>query len=196
MPRPPVTAIETAVLAVELPCRGLCPVGSGTLSARYPVAPAYTSRRILPVVVAKDAVEVGGALLQGLRGGRRTPGGHGEELGLVAGSVGAKERLVTLLGEAAQSLGFPEADLYLLGELVAVGKGRGAVGGPVERVNLMGELIDHVVPLLGGGHAPWRTASQARITGRQEKARHRMGPGWRREGGRIWKKTQVCPGIR
>jgi hypothetical protein len=46
----------------------------------------------------------GEVLLQGQRADEELLGGHGEELGLVAGSVGVKERLVVLLSEAAQAL--------------------------------------------------------------------------------------------
>ena len=97
--------------------------------------------RILAVVGAEDAVEVGSMLMESDGAVKEFLGSHGEELGLVLRAIGVEKGFVALLGEAAQAEKFAGAHGYPFGELVAIIEGRGAVGGPIEQVKLVGELM-------------------------------------------------------
>ena len=120
----------------------------------YGAGAVHAPCRILAVVGAEYAVEVGDVLLEGKGTVEELLGCHGEELGLVRRAVGVEEGFVALIGEAAQPQEFAGAHGHPFGELVAVGEERGAVGSSVEHVELVGELVvNHVMTLLGVARA-------------------------------------------
>lgn len=110
----------------------------------------HATGRILTVVGAEDAVEVGGVLLKCVGAVEELLGDHGEELSLALRAIGVEESFVALLGEPAQPQEFAGANGHPFSELLAVSKGRGAVGGSVKHVEFVGKfVIDDVMTLFG-----------------------------------------------
>ncbi len=106
--------------------------------------------RILTVVSAKDAIKIGGVLLESEGASEELFGCHGKELGLVPGRVGVEESFLPLPGEITQPKEFPGAHFHPLSKLVMVDERGGAVGGAVKHVELMSKfMVNDVVTLTG-----------------------------------------------
>ena len=114
------------------------------------MVPFYAPGRILAVIGAENLVKLRTVFLKSDWAAEELLCCHGEELGFVLYTVSIEKGFVPIPGELAQPKIFTGADLYPFGKLSIVGERRSAVGGSVEHIKLVGELVKyHIMALFG-----------------------------------------------